>query len=122
MLFFLLQSWVAFTLLELINYVEHYGLTRKILPDGKFESVQFYHSWDSRRIISNWMLINLERHSDHHKYPTRDFTKLRFHEEAPLLPAGYPFMLILSLFPPLWFKVMNKRVKSHSPIIPTEGK
>lgn len=114
LLFFVLQAWVGFTFLEIINYVEHYGLARKQLENGSYEPVQFKHSWDSRKKISNWFLINLERHSDHHKYPTRDFTALRYHDEAPTLPAGYPEMVILSLFPPLWFKIMNRRVQNVS--------
>lgn len=111
LLFFLLQSVVAFTLLELINYVEHYGLSRRELDPGRYEPVGFRHSWDSRRVMSNLFLINLQRHSDHHKHPTRDFPALRFHQEAPVLPAGYPVMLILALFPPLWFRVMDPRLR-----------
>jgi alkane 1-monooxygenase len=108
--FFIAQSVVAIFLLEIINYVEHYGLLRQKNSNGSYEAIALHHSWDSRRIISNWFLINLQRHSDHHKYPTRDFTRLRFHDEAPTLPAGYPEMLILALIPPLWFSIMNKRI------------
>jgi alkane 1-monooxygenase len=108
--FFLAQSVVAFSLLELINYVEHYGLSRRELSPGRYEGVDFTHSWDSRRIVSNIFLINLQRHSDHHKYPTRDFPALRFHETAPVLPAGYPVMLLLALCPPAWFRVMDRRL------------
>jgi alkane 1-monooxygenase len=91
--------------------VEHYGLSRRELSPGRYEPVGFQHSWDSRRLASNAFLINLQRHSDHHKYPTRDFPALRFHTDAPVLPAGYPVMLLAALFPPFWFRLMDGRLK-----------
>lgn len=107
--YFFLQSFVAITLLEIINYVEHYGLRRRLLDNGKWEPFEEWHSWDSRRRLSNSLLINLQHHSDHHQYPARDFPRLRFHPGAPLLPCGYPEMVLMALVPPLWFYVMNKR-------------
>lgn len=110
LVFFLVQSIIAFSLLEIINYIEHYGLMRPQFPDGTYAPMALAFSWDSRRRVSNWFLINLERHSDHHKYPQRDFTRLRFNSDAPLMPAGYPEMLLIALIPPLWFGMMNKRL------------
>lgn len=112
MLYFILQSWVAIILLEVINYVEHYGLSRELLANGKFQGVEEWHSWDSRRRLSNGLLINLQHHSDHHQYPGRDFPRLRFHSGAPLLPGGYPEMVLLALVPPLWFRIMNPRCEA----------
>jgi alkane 1-monooxygenase len=110
---FVLQAVVAFTLLEIINYVEHYGLRRRQLADGRYERVQPHHSWNASHRITNYFLINLQRHSDHHKHPQRRYPVLQhYHEaDAPQLPFGYPTMLILSLLAPLWFWIMNPRVE-----------
>ncbi len=109
---FFLQAIVAFSLLELINYVEHYGLSRRRDKNGKFERVQSYHSWNASYLITNLFLINLQRHSDHHIHPLRRYPTLQHYEEdqAPQLPFSYPTILVLALFPPLWFKVVNPLV------------
>lgn len=110
---FLVQAFVAIWQLELVNYVEHYGLTRRHLGDGKYEHVQPRHSWNSTQRASNWLLINLQRHSDHHYKPDRRFPLLQARTgEAPELPAGYPVMTIAALIPPLWRRVMNRRVRA----------
>jgi alkane 1-monooxygenase len=111
---FVLQAVVAITLLEAVNYVEHYGLARRLLPNGRYERVQPHHSWNSSHRLTNYFLINLQRHSDHHRYPQRRFPVLQHYEEseAPQLPFGYPTMLILAMVPPLWFRVMDPRVES----------
>lgn len=111
-LFFVLQAFTAFTLLELINYIEHYGLERKQLPNGRFEKVQPWHSWNSSSLMSNLALINLARHSDHHFKASRKYQILRHFEEAPQLPLGYGGMLMIATFPPLWFFIMNPRVEA----------
>lgn len=108
--FFLLQSVVAIFLLELINYVEHYGLSRRILENEKPEPVQLWHSWDSHSRLSGWFLIHLSRHADHHKYPARPFTKLEGSLQSPLLPVGYPASVLLATLPPLWYLVMHRRL------------
>ena len=112
-LLFLLQAGVAIWQLELVNYVEHYGLTRKHLGDGKYEHVQPRHSWNAAHKASNWLLINLQRHSDHHYKPDRRFPVLQTYgpEEAPQLPYGYPIMTMAAMIPPLWRRVMNPRVR-----------
>ena len=111
---FLIQAFTAIWQLELVNYVEHYGLTRKHLGDGKYEHVQPKHSWNAAQKVSNWLLINLQRHSDHHYKPDRRFPLLQTYSgtQAPQLPFGYPVMTIAALIPPLWRRVMNPRVRA----------
>jgi alkane 1-monooxygenase len=106
------QSLMAIYQLEAVNYVEHYGLTRRHLGGGKFERVRPHHSWNASDAVTNRMLINLQRHSDHHWRPDRRFPLLQHHPEdrAPQLPFGYPTMIALATNPPLWFRVMNPRV------------
>ncbi len=110
---FFWQAFVAVWQLELTNYIEHYGLTRKHLGDGKYEYVQPRHSWNASQKASNWLLINLQRHSDHHFKPDRRFPLLQNYEEdeAPQLPYGYPIMTMAAMAPPLWRRVMNPRVR-----------
>ena len=112
--FFLLQSLMAVYELEGVNYVEHYGLTREYLGDGKFERVKPHHSWNASQQVSNWFLINLQRHSDHHYRPNRRYPLLQHYgdDEAPQLPLGYAGMIIMAAIPPLWFSVMDKRVEA----------
>ena len=111
--FFLAVSWVSFTLLEVINYVEHYGLHRRKLANGKFERTTAAHSWNSNFLLTNMGLFHLQRHSDHHAFPKRRYQVLRHFDESPQLPAGYAGMVLLALVPPLWFKVMNPRVEAY---------
>ncbi len=109
---FLWQAFIAVWQLELVNYVEHYGLTRKHLGEGKYEHVMPHHSWNAAHKASNWLLINLQRHSDHHYKPDRRFPLLQNYSdaEAPQLPFGYPIMTMLAMVPPLWRARMNPRV------------
>ncbi|MCV2887663.1 alkane 1-monooxygenase [Ruegeria aquimaris] len=111
---FLVQAGTAIWQLEVVNYVEHYGLTRKHLGEGKYEHVKPRHSWNSAKRASNWLLINLQRHSDHHYKPDRRFPLLQNHTEAdaPQLPYGYPVMTVAAMIPPLWRRVMNPRVRA----------
>ena len=109
LLFFVAQSVVAFSELEVINYVEHYGLTRRRTATG-YERVAPCHSWNSSYRMMNWFLLNLARHSDHHAAASRRYQELRHMEEAPQLPGGYGAMLLLALVPPLWFRIINPRV------------
>ncbi|MEO1152785.1 MAG: alkane 1-monooxygenase [Pseudomonadota bacterium] len=109
----LFQGLVAIWQLELVNYVEHYGLTRKHLGEGRYEPVKPRHSWNANHRATNWLLINLQRHSDHHTKPARPFPLLQPHEAgaAPELPYGYPMMTLFALIPPLWRRMMNPRVR-----------
>jgi len=110
---FLFQGFVAIWQLELTNYVEHYGLTRVHKGAGKYEHVLPRHSWNASHMASNWLLINLQRHSDHHYKPDRRFPLLQTYsdDEAPQLPFGYPVMTALAMVPPLWRRRMNPRVR-----------
>ncbi len=113
LLLFIFQAMVAIWQLELTNYIEHYGLTRRHLGDGRYEHVLPRHSWNAAHKASNWLLINLQRHSDHHYKPDRRFPLLQTYspEEAPQLPYGYPAMATMAMVPPLWRRVMNPRVR-----------
>ena len=111
---FVVQAFTAIWQLELVNYIEHYGLTRRHLGEGKYEHVLARHSWNAEHKASNWLLINLQRHSDHHYKPDRRFPLLQTYpsDEAPQLPFGYPLMTIAAMVPPLWKRLMNRRVKA----------
>ncbi len=111
-LIFFAQSAMAVTLLEVINYLEHYGLTRREVAPGRYERVGPEHSWNSSHRVSNLYLFNLARHSDHHYLASRPYERLRHWDEreAPQLPSGYAAMLLVALVPPLWFKIMDPRV------------
>ena len=110
---FVWQAIVAIWQLELVNYIEHYGLTREHLGGGKYEHVKPRHSWNAAHRASNWLLINLQRHSDHHYKPDRRFPLLQTYTEAeaPQLPYGYPLMTMAAMVPPVWRRVMNPRVR-----------
>ncbi len=110
---FMFQAFVAIWQLELVNYIEHYGLTRKHLGDGKYEHVQPRHSWNASHRASNWLLINLQRHSDHHYKPDRRFPLLQNYteEDAPQLPYGYSVMTLTAMVPPIFRRIMNPRVR-----------
>ena len=110
---FLFQALVAIWQLEITNYIEHYGLTRRHLGEGRYEHVLPQHSWNASHRASNWLLINLQRHSDHHYKPDRRFPLLQNYgaDTAPQLPYGYPVMGVLALFPRKWRSVMNRRVR-----------
>lgn len=111
---FLWQAFAAVWQLELTNYVEHYGLTRKYLGEGKYEHVMPRHSWNASHTASNWLMINLQRHSDHHYKPDRRFPLLQTYDEqeAPQLPMGYPAMGWAAMVPPLWRRIMNPKVRA----------
>lgn len=104
-----LAFWGAFQLTS-ANYIEHYGLLRQKLPNGRYEPTQPHHSWNSNHIASNLVLFHLQRHSDHHAHPTRSYQCLRDFPGLPTLPVGYFGMFLLAYLPPLWFRVMNPRL------------
>jgi alkane 1-monooxygenase len=111
---FLLAAIGGILLLEVVNYIEHYGLQRNVNPSGRFEKVTPEHSWNSDHLLSRGVLFNLSRHSDHHAYANRPYPLLEHHNESPQLPSGYPGMMLLSLLPTLWFKFMNPRIPQVS--------
>jgi alkane 1-monooxygenase len=111
--YLLLQAVLGFSLLEVVNYLEHYGLLRQRREDGRYERTRPEHSWNSNNVASNVLLYHLQRHSDHHANPIRRYQALRHVEEAPQLPTGYAGMIVLAAFPPLWRRVMDRRLLGH---------
>jgi alkane 1-monooxygenase len=107
------QAVLGFCLLEVVNYLEHYGLRRQRREDGRYERTRPEHSWNSNSVASNVLLYHLQRHSDHHANPIRRYQALRHVEEAPQLPTGYAGMIVLAAFPPLWRRVMDWRLLVH---------
>ncbi|WP_342659861.1 Alkane 1-monooxygenase [Rhodococcus ruber] len=111
--FLILQAVYGFSLLETVNYLEHYGLLRQKTASGRYERCTPAHSWNSDHIVTNIFLYHLQRHSDHHANPTRRYQTLRSMDGAPNLPSGYASMIGLAYLPPLWRKVMDHRVVEH---------
>ncbi|WP_396156256.1 alkane 1-monooxygenase [Flavobacterium sp.] len=106
----LLAGIVGFLLLESINYIEHYGLKRNLLPSGRYERVSEKHSWNSNHVLGRIVLYELTRHSDHHFKSQKKYQILEYHDVSPQMPFGYPTSIVISFFPPLWFAIMNKRI------------
>ncbi len=118
-LYFLAAAIIGMMLLETINYIEHYGLSRKETTNGNYERAMPKHSWNSNHTLGRLMLFELSRHSDHHYLASKKYQILDHHDSAPQLPTGYPGSMILALFPPAWFFVMNRKIKNmeeNSPI------
>jgi alkane 1-monooxygenase len=111
--YLVIQAVIGFCLLEVVNYLEHYGLLRQQREDGRYERTRPEHSWNSNNTASNVLLYHLQRHSDHHANPIRRYQALRHVDEAPQLPTGYAGMILLAMFPPLWRRVMDHRVLEH---------
>lgn len=111
--FLVLQAIYGFSLLEVVNYIEHYGLRRRLDAQGRPERVKPEHSWNSNHRVSNLFLYQLQRHSDHHAHPGRRYQALLSDPSAPQLPAGYAALMVLAYLPPLWFRVMDRRVLAH---------
>lgn len=107
------QAVTGFCLLEVVNYLEHYGLARQKRDDGRYEPCAPRHSWNSNNVVSNVLLYHLQRHSDHHAYPSRRYQCLRSFEEAPELPSGYGTMVVIAPLTPLWRRIMDPRVRAH---------
>ncbi|WP_433304047.1 alkane 1-monooxygenase [Actinoplanes sp. CA-030573] len=111
--FLVIQAVIGFSVLEAVNYLEHYGLRRQRIHGGRYEKVDPRHSWNSDRLTTNVFLFQLQRHSDHHANPLRRYQTLRSFDVSPQLPAGYASMLLLALVPPWWRRVMDPRVIAH---------
>jgi len=111
--YLLIQAAIGFSLLEVVNYLEHYGLLRQRRDDGRYERTRPEHSWNSNSVASNVLLYHLQRHSDHHANPVRRYQALRHVDEAPQLPTGYAGMIVLAAVPPLWRRVMDPRLLAH---------
>lgn len=108
--FILLAAFIANFQLTSANYIEHYGIARKRGADGRYESCKPHHSWNSNHLVSNWALFHLQRHSDHHAHASRRYQSLRNFDDVPQLPSGYFGMFLLAYVPPLWFRVMDRRL------------
>jgi alkane 1-monooxygenase len=141
LLFLVVQAFYAASLLEVVNYLEHYGLLRaqevshpnntqvagavsatsaaSAASAGSAQGPIRYvrcgpeHSWNSNHTVTNLLLYQLQRHSDHHAHPARQYQALRHFDSSPQLPSGYASMLLLAWLPPLWFAVMDPRVLRH---------
>lgn len=113
LLFLAVQAFYGASLLEVVNYIEHYGLLRAARADGRPEPCDPRHSWNSSHVLSNLFLYQLQRHSDHHAHPGRRYQALRHFPESPQLPSGYAGMILLAYVPALWFSVMDPRVLAH---------
>ena len=105
---------LSFLQLETINYVEHYGLQRRLLSSGRYERVQSHHSWNANYPFGRILLYELTRHSDHHFIASKRYQILDHHTNAPELPYGYPASMIASMIPPLWYSIMDEKVPSYS--------
>lgn len=114
--FFLGQSLVAVLLLEGADYVEHYGLLRREIEPGRFEPVREHHSWDSERWLTGKILVHLQRHSDHHLHPLKEYQTLELLPGSKQLPTGYAGMILLALVPPLWRRVMHPILDADAPL------
>ena len=110
MLAFIAAAIIGKLHLETVNYIEHYGLTRKINPDGKYERVMPWHSWNSDHKLGRSIMFELSRHSDHHFKASKHYQILDSFATSPQMPTGYPGMMIFSLLSPIWFRYMNKRI------------
>jgi alkane 1-monooxygenase len=113
MLFYLGAAVSGFLMLETVNYIEHYGLRRKKVDGEYYEKTMPIHSWNSDHTLGRIFLLEVTRHSDHHYIPNRKYQVLRHFDESPQLPTGYPGMMALAFFPPLWFKVMHHQIEKY---------
>jgi alkane 1-monooxygenase len=111
--YLLIQAVIGFSMLEVVNYLEHYGLLRQTREDGRYERTRPEHSWNSNNVASNVLLYHLQRHSDHHANPLRRYQSLRHFDEAPQLPTGYAGMIVAATIPPLWRRIMDRRLLEH---------
>ncbi|MBK9734554.1 MAG: alkane 1-monooxygenase [Saprospiraceae bacterium] len=117
MLLYLGGAAIGFLLLETVNYIEHYGLRRKKIDAKTYERTLPIHSWNSNHSLGRILLLEVTRHSDHHYLANRKYQTLRHFDESPQMPTGYPAMMLLSLFPPLWFKVMHRQIEKYKATI-----
>lgn len=119
-IYFLAAAGIGIILLETVQYIEHYGLQRKSTGEGVYERTLPAHSWNSDHVLGRIMLFELSRHSDHHYLASRKYQILRHHDESPQMPTGYPGMMLLALVPPLWFYIMNRKIKQQQNVVTQE--
>ncbi len=114
-LYYLLAAFIGIILLETVNYIEHYGLRRKKIGNS-YERTRPIHSWNSNHPVGRLLLLELSRHSDHHYNASRSYPLLRHFDDSPQMPTGYPGMMLLAFFPPLWFGIMEKAIEKYTKI------
>lgn len=114
MAYHLLVAMGSIFYLEITNYIEHYGLRRKKLPDGNYEKVTIRHSWNASHRMSNYLLFKLQRHSDHHENSLKSYQTLCAYEDSPQLPHGYLVCFNLAVFPKVWFSIMDPLVDEYN--------
>lgn len=112
LLYYMAAAFMGILLLECVNYIEHYGLSRQKKDNGLYERAMPHHSWNSNHVIGRLMLFELSRHSDHHYMASRKYQVLRHHDDSPQMPTGYPGMMLLAHIPPLWFWLMHRNMRS----------
>jgi len=108
----LITSWIC----DNTNYIEHYGLRRKVVKknakgEDEYEIVHWFHSWDTPAVLTNSLLFKIQRHPDHHTNAGRAYQILRTYPFAPQLPTGYAGCIVLSWFPTIWRWIMEPRIK-----------
>lgn len=108
--YFFVQAVVAVLLLETVDYIEHYGLARRSLPEGGYEKVTAAHSWNASQRLSSYYLFNLTRHPHHHIQSQRHYQALAHEAASPQMPVGYGGMIVLALVPPLWKRLIHPRL------------
>jgi alkane 1-monooxygenase len=112
-LFFISQGIVSILLLNITGYLQHYGLLRKEIAAGQFEKISAHHAWASQQAKDGLNLFQVGKHADHHMHPSHTYEQLVHHHNSPEQPTGYSGMIWLALLPPVWFRIMNKRIFSH---------
>jgi alkane 1-monooxygenase len=105
--FFLIQSLIAIMYLDLINYLQHYGLTREMTSSGRPEPMQDHHSWTATMFLDDLLLLNLPRHAHHHSQPHQPYHLLKDSDDAPRYPYSYGVMTMLLLVPSLFRRVVH---------------
>lgn len=121
LLAFAAQGFIAACSLEIINYIEHYGLERQRGANGRYERTTHLHSWNSDYALTNLLLFHLQRHSDHHETARKRYQSLLHHADSPQLPGGYAAMFVLALLPPLWFRVIHPRLDRWRSLIAAQA-
>ena len=111
--YYLLASIFGISILESQNYFSHYGLKRKLKEDGSYERVKAHHSWNSDHLIGRILLFELTRHSDHHFAGAKPYQILDSKDNSPLLPFGYPAMLLMGYFPFIFKPIMEKQLAKY---------
>ncbi len=105
LIFFVASALWGKSLLEIVNYMEHYGIVRNI--DAPVEP---RHSWNTNKRISSWTMFNLTRHSHHHAEGNVPYQDLKPYPDAPKMINGYLTTIIITMIPPLWNKLMTPKL------------